>query len=108
MNTINGASSNFKLVPSSAAIVQSNSLETSKAKDKKLMKVCKEMEGYFVGMLLDEMQKSVPKDPMMGTGNQASIYQGMFDQAIGDEIGKTGSFGIADMLYKEFSPNLGR
>lgn len=108
MSTINGVSSSIQLASSPAAITQSNSLGMPKVKDKNLMKACTEMEGYFVGMLLDEMQKSVPKDPLMGTGNQASIYQGMFDQAIGNEIGKNGSFGIADMLYKELSPNLGR
>ncbi len=108
MSTINGVSSSIQLASSPAAITQSNSLGMPKVKDKNLMKACTEMEGYFVGMLLDEMQKSVPKDPMMGTGNQSSIYQGMFDQAIGNEIGKNGSFGIADMLYKELSPNLGR
>lgn len=108
MNTISNALSNIQLASKPATITETTVSNSSSVKDPKLMKACKAMEGYFVGMLLDEMQKSVPKDPMMGTGNQASIYQGMFDQAIGNEIGKSGSFGIADMLYKELSPNIGR
>lgn len=69
----------------------------------KLNKACHEMEGYFVGMLLKKMHESAMKGGLFEEKSEAATYRDMFDDAVSSQIGKKGSFGIADMLYKELS-----
>ena len=69
----------------------------------KLKKACSEMEGYFVGMLLKQMHHTSVKSGVFEERSESSTYREMFDDAVAGEIGKRGSFGIADMLYRELS-----
>lgn len=72
------------------------------AKDK-LKKACHEMESYFVGMLMKQMHQSAMKGGLFEEKSESATYREMFDDAIASEIGKKGSFGIADTLYHELS-----
>ena len=72
----------------------------------KLKKACHEMEGYFVGMLLKQMHQSAMKGGFIEEKSESATYRDMFDDAVAAEIGKQGSFGIADMLYRNLSREL--
>lgn len=72
----------------------------------KLKKACHEMEGYFVGMLLKQMHQSAMKGGMLDQKSESATYRDMFDDSVAAEIGKRGSFGIADMLYRELSKRI--
>lgn len=78
---------------------------TGAAKEKADLKnVCKQFESFFLNQLLQEMRKTVPKSDLMGgQGNSEEIYQSMADQSLADTMSKRGSFGIADMMYRELS-----
>ncbi len=67
----------------------------------KLHKATRQMESYFVGTLLKKMHETASKGGLFEGKSETSTYRDMFDDAIAAEIGKRGSFGIADTLYKE-------
>jgi len=72
-----------------------------------LKKAAQGFESYFVDQMLKEMRKSIPKDDFLGdSDHQQEIFQDMSDQAVADNAAKTGSFGIANALYKELSKSL--
>jgi len=72
-----------------------------------LKKAAQGFESYFVDQMLKEMRKSIPKDDFLGdSDHQQEIFQDMSDQAVADNAAKTGSFGIANSLYRELSKSL--
>ena len=73
---------------------------------KKLRKATHDMEAYFVGVLLKKLRETTGKDKLLPEDSSAATYREMFDDALAGEIGKRGSFGIADTLYKELVVNL--
>jgi Rod binding domain-containing protein len=68
----------------------------------KLRKATREFEAYFVGILLKKMHASAAKGGLFDQRSEAATYREMFDEAVAAEIGRSGTFGIGDMLYKEF------
>jgi Rod binding domain-containing protein len=54
-------------------------------------------------MLLKQMHKSTMKGGLLQEKSESATYREMFDDAVASEIGKSGSFGIADTLYRELS-----
>lgn len=75
-------------------------------REQKLRKATRQLEGYFVGMLLKQMHQTDQKDGLFGSDSASATYREMFDEAVGDAIGSRGAFGIADLLYKELAPRL--
>ena len=72
-----------------------------------LKKAAQGFESYFINEMFKEMRKSIPKDDLTGdSDHQKEIFQDMSDQAVADSAAKTGSFGIAKMLYQELSKAL--
>src|SRR5438128_8733459 len=72
----------------------------------KLRKATRQMESYFVGMLLKKMRPETQKGGLFGEGSASATYRDMFDDSVAAEIGKRGSFGIADTLYREMAAHL--
>jgi Rod binding domain-containing protein len=88
------------------ANTQANATGTKSALDKgtehlRLRKATRDMEGWFVGMLLKKMHESASKGGLFDQGSEAGMYREMFDETLAKEIGNQGSFGIADVLYRE-------
>jgi len=75
--------------------------DTLDASHEKLRKATRQMESYFVGTLLKKMHETAAKGGLFEQSSETSTYRDMFDDAVAGEIGKRGSFGIADTLYKE-------
>jgi Rod binding domain-containing protein len=67
----------------------------------RLWKATHELEGWFVGTLMKQMHASATKGGIFGQGSEAGMYREMFDEAVGKQIGETGSFGLADTLYRQ-------
>ncbi|MGC8668629.1 MAG: rod-binding protein [Chthonomonadales bacterium] len=75
-------------------------------RQQKLRKATRQMEGYFVGMLLKQMHEADQKEGLFGKDSASDTYREMFYDAVGEAVGSRGAFGIADMLYKELAPRL--
>jgi len=73
-----------------------------KAIDKKALKeACAQFEALIVHQLLKGMRKTVDETSLFHGGQGEKIFQDMHDQALADEIGQTGSLGLAELLYQQ-------
>jgi peptidoglycan hydrolase FlgJ len=94
-------------------ITNINSIDSSptaqkQAQDAKLMDSCKQFEGQFLNMMLQEMRKTVPEDTLLGdSDHQQEIFQGMMDDKVSQDMAKSGQGGdLATEMYKQLSLKL--
>jgi len=73
--------------------------------DPETYKAARGFESYFARYLLDQVNGS--SNMIGGKGYGGEIYQGMFVEAIGEEIASTGALGITDMIYRQMMDNKG-
>jgi len=74
--------------------------------EKELKKVCREFEGIILDMMYKQMKATVPKSTLLPSDPGRDIFESMLDEQLMSEASKRGSFGLADMLYKQLSKNL--
>jgi flagellar protein FlgJ len=74
--------------------------------DAKLKVACTEMEAVFLNLLMTQMRRTVPKTNLLGGGGNADeIMKSMLDGEMTKNMAKAGGIGLADMLYRQLSPN---
>jgi len=88
-------------MPPSDVQIENRKSKIENPDHEKLHKATREMESYFVGTLLKKMHETAAKGGLFEEKSESATYREMFDDAVAKEIGKRGSFGIADTLYKE-------
>ncbi len=69
----------------------------------KLKKACQDFEAIFLRFILRKMRDTVPKDGLLGNSDAQDTYRQMLDSALADEMSKSGSFGLGELLYKQMS-----
>lgn len=73
--------------------------------DAKLRQACQDLEAVFLNMMLKQMRATVPKTNLTGSNNNIDdIYQSMLDTEMTKDMSKAGGIGLADMMYKQLSP----
>ena len=82
-----------------------NSASATK-QEQELKEACKGFEGMFLGLMYKQMRATVPKNELFGESNGQKIFQDMYDQKLMDNIADGGGIGLADMLYKQLSPQV--
>lgn len=89
------------------SFISGNPIENIKQKDVKskeeLKKVCQEFEAIFLNQLLKSMRDTVPDSGFFHKGVSFNIIQSMHDEALADEISKSGGIGLAQQLYDQLS-----
>lgn len=81
--------------------------EASATKQEKALKeACKGFEGMFLSMMYKEMRKTVPENTLFGKSNAEKIFEDMRDTEMMKNIADGGGVGIADMMYRQLSPQL--
>jgi soluble lytic murein transglycosylase-like protein len=73
----------------------------SNSSDAKKWKAAQDFEAIFIHQMLKSMRSTVPKDEEMSSGRR--IFTEMLDEQIANVASKTGSFGLANMIYKELA-----
>jgi Rod binding domain-containing protein len=71
----------------------------------KLKKAAQAFEGYFIYMLMKEMQKtsSSKEGGLFGSGASGDTYQYLFQQAMSNKLASAnGGFGLTKMMMREF------
>lgn len=63
--------------------------------------VTEELEHFFAYLLLQEMQATIPEDPIFGGGLASDFERDMFNDALSGEIAKSGQLGIAKMVREQ-------
>ncbi|MCB1282445.1 MAG: rod-binding protein, partial [Salinibacterium sp.] len=72
----------------------------SSGDEKALREVGEKLEGVFVSMLVKSMREGMSEDGLFGKGPGADIYDGFFDQMMGEELSKRGGLGISEMVVR--------
>lgn len=76
--------------------------------DKALKEACQEFESIMLSMLYKQMKATVIKSDLMEEDPGMEIFQSMEDDELMNQASKTGSFGLAESLYKQLSQQYGR
>jgi peptidoglycan hydrolase FlgJ len=71
-----------------------------------LKKACSEFESVFIGMLLKEFRKSIPKDGLIPKSFTMETYEEMLDNQMASDVSKSGGTGIGDILFSQLSRNI--
>jgi Rod binding domain-containing protein len=74
-------------------------------KSSRLYKVSQEFEAIFIKQMLNVMRKSVNKTGLMDGGMAEEIFEDMLYDEYAQKMAETGSFGIANMIYKQLNVN---
>jgi len=75
--------------------------DTSDAK--RLKDACRDFEAMLVNQMLKEMRKTVVKTDLFGSEKDEQYFREMMDFEVSKSISRTGSLGIAEMLYSQLS-----
>jgi|GEM_PF-362214 len=76
--------------------------------DKALKEVCQEFESIMLSMLYKQMKATVVKSDLMEEDPGMDIFQSMEDDELMKQASKSGSFGLAESLYKQLSKQYGK
>jgi len=71
--------------------------------DEALRKVCREFESVFLSMMFKQMKKTVPDDGLIEKSLGTEIFEDMYMDTLAEEVTKENSYGIAKMLYEQFT-----
>ena len=61
----------------------------------------KELEHFFAYLLLQEMQETIPEDPIFGGGLASDFQRDMLNDALSGEIAESGQLGIAKLVTEQ-------
>jgi flagellar protein FlgJ len=90
--------------------VSKNKVQTDPSKmdktHKKLWDTCVEAESLFVGKMIKEMKKTVPKNEWLHGGQAEDIFEDMLYDEYSMNMAKNHDFGMAKLLYNEMSRRL--
>ena len=73
----------------------------------KLYKVSQEFEAIFIKQMLNVMRKSVSKTGLMDGGMAEDFFEDMLYDEYAKKMAESGSFGIADMIYRQLNAVVG-
>ena len=68
--------------------------------------VGKQFESMFASMLIKQMRQTLDGESMFGKDG-GDVIGGMFDQFLGDHLGRAGGFGIGQMIRRQLEQRAG-
>jgi Rod binding domain-containing protein len=83
--------------------------ELADGEEKALRKVSKDMESLFVKLLLDSMDKTVPRGEDSWDNSQAmQTWRGMLNEQLSGQLGESSPIGLAEIIFKQLSVDSAR
>lgn len=67
----------------------------------KMKEAAEQFEAVFLQQMVDSMWKSLPNEGLLSGSNEEALYRDMFNQALSEEMAKSQSFGIKDVILQE-------
>lgn len=64
----------------------------------------KMLEGVLLQQMIQEMNKTMLSNGMFGNSHQSQMFQGLFTQALADNITEQGGLGLADVIKGGLTP----
>jgi flagellar protein FlgJ len=71
--------------------------------DKALMSACREFEAVMLNMMYKSMKATIIKSDLVEEDPGTEIFESMQDEQLMEIASKSGSFGLAEALYKQLS-----
>ena len=71
------------------------------AKDAKLHKVSKQMEGVFVQQMYKSMRSTVPTDGMFDGGSGEEMFTGLLDEHIAADTPQHWKHGLSESIFRQ-------
>lgn len=109
-NSLSKMNSNVRFEEELQSAVIKNKAQTDPSKmdktHKKLWETCVEAESLFVGKMIKEMKKTVPKNEWLHGGQAEDIFEDMLYDEYSLKMSKNYNFGMAKLLYDEMSRRL--
>ena len=84
-------------------IVNKNTIRVDQSLTK-LKQATTDFEAIFIGEILKEMHSDASKGGLFGSSFEMGTYREMYDEAIAQQLAKSGILGIGKMLYRELAP----
>lgn len=75
--------------------------------DKELKQACCEFESIMLDMMYKQMKATVVRSNLIERDAGTEIFDSMLDENLMEIASKTGSFGLAESLYKQLSKQSG-
>lgn len=66
---------------------------------KRVRAAAQELEAYFLHMLIKEMRKTIPPNPILYGGKAEEIFQDFLDEEMARELSVSSQLGLADSIY---------
>ena len=82
---------------------QAANTKPDSADAKRLKDACRDFEAILVNQMLSSMRKTVVKTDLFGSEQEEEYFREMKDLEESKSISRTGSLGVAEMLYKQLS-----
>ncbi|MBW7996902.1 MAG: transglycosylase SLT domain-containing protein [Candidatus Glassbacteria bacterium] len=83
--------------------------DDAKGDEQALRQVSRDLESLFVKMLLDSMEKTVPREEgSLGNSQAMQTWRGMLNEKLAEQLGENSPIGLADMIYRQLSGDLER
>ena len=89
-----------------AGATSANHIVNEAASSKQDKDACKGFEGMFLSMMYKQMRATVPKDTLFGESNAQNIFKDMRDNELMKTVAESGGVGLADMMYRQLSPQI--
>lgn len=112
VNSISGSPKIMTATPSYGETVEkkdfSRCLESAinEKNNKKLYSACQELESVFLNKVLDSMRQSIPRGELSGYSFATETFESMLYTEYARSMSKTGSLGIADIIYKQLTSQM--
>lgn len=71
--------------------------------DKELKSACQEFESIMLSMMYKSMKATIIKSDLVEEDPGTGIFESMQDDNLMEQAAKTGSFGLAESLYRQLS-----
>jgi len=72
-----------------------------------MKEAAQKFESYYIYMMLKAMRKTVPEGGILSSGLGHDVYTSMYDEAIADEMARTGSLGLSKLLMEQYMKSEG-
>lgn len=71
--------------------------------DKKLYEACQQLEAVFLSKVMENMRATIPRNDLTGYSFAEETFESMLYDEYAKSMSKTGSLGLADIIYKQLS-----
>lgn len=65
----------------------------------RLRGAARELEAYFIHVLMREMRKTIPPNSILGGGKAEEIFQDFLDEELAGELARSNQLGLADLIF---------